>query len=262
MKVVLFCGGYGLRLRDHEPRIPKPVVPLGSEPLVVHVMRYYAHFGHCEFILCLGYKGEVVKELVEECVASIRRSRASGSSSDPQDMRNWDIQYVDTGLESNIATRLTMVRPLLGGASTFLANYSDSLCDANLPDLLMEHGNSRSVASFMCVRPHLSLHHVEVDESSHKVRAIKGIREAIRINGGFFTLNTTIFDYIRPGEELVEEPFARLIAEGALNGYVYDGFWSTVDTYKDHLRLDTLLKSGMAPWQIWKSDVRLDSTGD
>jgi len=262
VKVVLFCGGYGLRLRDHEPRVPKPVVPLGGDPLVLHVMRYYAHFGHNEFVLCLGYKGDVVREQLE-IATKLRPDRQDCQPYDPrQDVHNWNIRYVDTGLDSTIADRLVKIRPFLKNDYTFFANYSDSLSDAALPDLMDEHRASGSVASFMCVRPHLSLHHVELDEFSGRVRSIQGIRQALRINGGFFTLNQEIFDYIEPGDELVEQPFARLIESGRLHGHVYDGFWSTIDTYKDHLRMDTLLKSGKAPWQVWRANVPAESARD
>src|SRR5690606_9570531 len=235
MKVVLFCGGYGLRLRDHEPRIPKPVVPLGDEPLVLHVMRYYAHFGHNDFVLCLGYKGDVVQDAVERALEAQLTSAGSAAAGTPQDINEWHVEFVDTGLNATIADRLVSVRPYLREGERFFANYSDSLSDAPLPALLAEHARTGAVASFMCVRPHLSLHHVAVDELTGAVTSIQSIREAMRINGGFFTLDHRIFDYIEPGDELVEQPFARLIADGLLNGQVYDGFWSTIDTFKDHM---------------------------
>lgn len=253
MKVVLFCGGYGLRLRDHEPRIPKPVIPLGGEPLVLHVMRYYAHFGHHDFVLCLGYRGDIVKSALEESLYAHETGRSFEFDGTGQDTRKWNVEFVDTGLDTTIADRLTAVRPLLTPGETFFANYSDSLADAGLPLLLAEHRRSGAVASFMCVRPHLSLHHVEVDAATGRVASIRGIREALRINGGFFTLEPEIFDYIEPGDELVEEPFNRLIGERRLHGHMYEGFWSTIDTFKDHMRLSTVLSQGPGPWQVWRS---------
>ena len=251
MKVVLFCGGYGLRLRDHAPRIPKPVVPLGNEPLVLHVMRYYAHFGHDEFILCLGYRGDSIRAYFEE-----RRwatSPSAAQADDPrQDVDRWSITFADTGLDATIGDRLRLVRPLVEDEPMFLANYSDSLTDADLPSRLASFEASHNVASFMAVRPHLSLHHVEVDEDSGRVISIRGIREALRINGGFFVLRQGIFDVLDEGDELVERPFAKLMERGALTAQVYDGFWSTVDTFKDHQRLDALLQRGPAPWQLWR----------
>lgn len=252
MKVVLFCGGFGLRLRDHEPRIPKPVVPLGDDPLVLHVMRYYAHFGYTDFLLCLGYKGEVVQESVEGAVMAQLEGARSAAPGSPQDMTTWTVQFVDTGLHATIAERLMAVKPYLPVGERFFANYSDSLTDAPLPDLVSGHESKGAIASFVCVKPHLSLHHVSVDEPSGRVTAIQSIRDAVRINGGYFTLDYEVFDYIEPGDELVERPFARLITEGRLHGHVYDGFWSTVDTYKDHMRLSTLLQQGPGPWQLWR----------
>lgn len=253
MKVVIFCGGYGLRLRDHEPRIPKPVVPLGEEPLVLHVMRYYAHFGHNDFILCLGYKGDVVRSALEEALYAHVSGRTPELDGTAQDISRWTVEFVDTGLDATMADRLVAVRPYLDPGETFMANYSDSLADADLPRLLAEHRNSGAVASFMAVRPHLSLHHVEVDPITGQVASIRGIRDALRINGGFFTLQPQIFDYIEPGDELVEQPFARLIEAGLLHGHMYDGFWSTIDTFKDHMRLSTLLTQGPGPWQVWRT---------
>lgn len=258
MKVVLFCGGLGLRLRDHEHRIPKPVVPLGTSPLVLHVMRHYAHFGHLDFILCLGYKGEVVRAAVERAMDAQHSGSNGIMPGSRQDMTKWTVEFVDTGLHSTIAERLVAVRSYLTEGEEFFANYSDSLSDIPLSDLVTRHREAKAVASFICVRPHLSLHNVEVDESNGAVRSIRSIREAMRINGGFFTLNHGIFDYIEPGDELVEEPFARLIAEGRLLGYVYDGFWSTVDTFKDHMRLSAMLTHGPGPWQLWR---RTESIG-
>lgn len=248
---MLFCGGYGLRLRDHEPRLPKPVVQLGSKPLVLHLMRYYAHFGHSEFILCLGYKGDVVRDAVERAIATSPDPSCFGGDR-RQDMRSWTVHYVDTGLDSTIADRLVAIRPHLDGDALFLANYSDSLSDAELPQLVNEHVEMGVVASFMCVKPHLSLHHVEVDERTGIVSSIRSIRDALRINGGFFILDQRIFDYIEPGDELVEEPFARLIDAGLLHGHVYDGFWSTIDTFKDHMRLSAELEIGPGAWQVWR----------
>lgn len=252
MKVVLFCGGYGLRLRDHEPRIPKPVVPLGGEPLVLHVMRYYAHFGHNDFVLCLGYRGDIVKSAIEVSLSAHESDRAYDLNGTAQDVRNWKVEFVDTGLDATIADRLVAVRQYLNPGETFFANYSDSLADADLPRLLEEHRHSGAVASFMCVRPHLSLHHVEVDADTGRVASIRGIREALRINGGFFTLEPEVFDYIEPGDELVEAPFNRLIRAERLHGHMYDGFWSTIDTFKDHMRLSTVLSRGPGPWQVWR----------
>lgn len=251
VKVVLFCGGYGLRLRDHEPRIPKPVVPLGGEPLVLHVMRYYAHFGHKEFVLCLGYKGDVVQRVLVEALES-KPDLSSGYGDSNQRVSDWTVTFVDTGLDATIADRLVAVRPYLNQGEPFFANYSDSLSDVNLPDLEAERTRTGTVASFMCVRPHLSLHHVSVDELTGTVTSIQSIREALRINGGFFAMDQRIFDYIEPGDELVEQPFGRLMRAGLLHGHLYDGFWSTIDTYKDHMRLSALLQRGPGPWQPWR----------
>lgn len=232
-------------------------MPLGKEPLVLHVMRYYAHFGHTEFILCLGYKGEVIRSALEQAMA---QPPLPGDDSN-QDMRRWTVHFVDTGLDATIADRLVAVRPYLQD-EVFFANYCDTLTDVDLSLLVKEHAERGVVASFMCVRPHLSLHHVEVDEATGMVSSIRSIRDALRINGGFFTLDQRIFDYIQPGDELVEQPFERLMILGRLHGHVYDGFWSTLDTFKDHMRLSSQLAQGPGPWQVWLRRERASSPAE
>lgn len=258
MKVVLFCGGQGLRMRDAE-NLPKPMVPIGSRPLLWHVMKYYAHFGHKDFILCLGYRADVVKKYFrqyDECLSNDFVLSGGGKTVEliNTDIQDWRITFADTGAESNIGQRLCAVRKYLKGESEFLVNYSDGLTDLPLPEQLEDFRRSGKVASFLSVRPNLSYHVVTTQPGSSLVTDIHPIDDGkIRVNGGYFILRSDIFEYMKDGEELVEQPFHRLLRDQQLIGYQYDGFWASMDTFKDKQQLERLYccTSG-APWEVWK----------
>jgi len=261
MKVVLFCGGKGVRLQeDGGINLPKPMVRIGPRPVLWHVMKYYAHFGHTDFILCLGHKAEVIKDyflhydetvsndftLIDGREVELRR----------RDLEGWRITFVDTGLESNLGERLSAVRPHLEGEEMFLANYSDGLTDLHLPKMIDQFRASDAVGAFLCTRPQQSFHIVDFDESG-RVRRIGPIAEAdVWINGGYFVFRQSIFDVLGEGEELVAEPFGRLIDRGALMACRHDGFWFPMDTFKDRLALEQMLEQGTDRWALWKESDR------
>ena len=260
MKVVLFCGGLGLRIRDAED-IPKPMVQIGYRPILWHVMKYYAHFGHKDFILCLGYRADVVKNYFlnyNECLSNDFTLSAGGKNLRlvNSDIDDWRITFADTGVNANIGQRLKAVEPYLEGEEEFLANYSDGLTDLPLPQQLKHFHQQDKVASFLCVRPSLSYHIVSVDEANGGlVSGIHAINNgSVRINGGFFIFKKKIFEYVRDKEELVGEPFQRLIQDKQLLSYQYDGFWASMDTFKDKQHLETLDAGGIAPWEVWKKN--------
>lgn len=257
MKVVLFCGGLGMRLRDYADNVPKPIVPIGYRPILWHVMKYYAHFGHKDFILCLGYRGDLIKEYFlnyEECVSNDFVLSQGGRKREllNSDIADWRITFVETGLNSNIGERLKAVERHLAGEEMFLANYSDGLTDLPLPEQIEDLRRRDRIASFLSVRPNMSYHFVS--SANGIVTSLKDISQSgLRVNGGYFAFRTEVFDYIRAGEELVERPFQRLIDANQLVAYEYDGFWASMDTAKDKKRLDELHESAATPWQVWKS---------
>ena len=259
MKVVLFCGGLGLRIRDAE-NLPKPMVPIGYRPLVWHVMKYYAHFGHKDFILCLGHKADAIKKYFldyNECVSNDFVLSGGGRNLEllSSDIADWRITFAFTGINSNIGQRLKAVERHLKGEDEFLANYSDGLTDLPLPEQLDHFRSQGKVASFLCVRPNLSYHVVSLKAGTGLVADIHAINNGeIRVNGGYFIFRKEIFEYMRDKEELVEEPFHRLLQEQQLIGYPYDGFWASMDTFKDRQQLEALYSSGSAPWEVWKSN--------
>jgi glucose-1-phosphate cytidylyltransferase len=259
MKVVLFCGGMGLRIRDAE-NIPKPLVQIGYRPVLWHVMKYYAHFGHKDFILCLGYGADAIKRYFldySECTSNDFVLSQGGRKVElyNSDIHDWRITFADTGIDSNIGERLKGVERYLEGEDEFLANYSDGLSDLPLPHQIENFRHSCKIASFLCVLPNLSYHMVSTEPDSSLVTSVHSITNgSVRINGGYFVFKKSIFDFIREGEELVVEPFQRLIAEKQLIGYNYDGFWAGMDTFKDKQQLEALWGSGKAPWHVWKNN--------
>ncbi len=258
MKVVLFCGGMGTRLREYSETIPKPLVPIGGLPIIWHIMRYYAHFGHKDFILCLGYMGESFKRFFidfNEALTSDFVFEQAGARINVLNpiQSDWRITFVDTGLETNIGGRLRKVRKHLAGEKMFLANYSDVLTDVDLDAMIRGFQATDAVAGFCCVPPPYSFHLVSVNDDG-RVSNMMNVRESgMWMNGGYMMLRQEIFDYLRPGEELVVEPFERLIAQNRLYAHRHRGFWMPMDTFKEKQALDDLHARGATPWQVWKA---------
>lgn len=257
MKVVLFCGGLGTRLREHSDTIPKPLVGVGHRPIIWHMMRYYAHFGHNEFILCLGYRGDLIREfflkyneaMSNDFVLSEGGRKIELMSSDIDD---WRITFVDTGQNSNIGQRLMRARKYLGKDEMFLANYSDALTDLPLHDHVRKFGESDAVVSFVAVPTPASFHGVTAESDGH-VTAFGAMSDAtFAVNAGYFCMRQAVFDYIKEGEELVEAPFQRLITAKKLTAYRYRGFWQQMDTLKDKMAYDQRAARGDCPWMVWK----------
>ncbi|HUI22495.1 MAG TPA: glucose-1-phosphate cytidylyltransferase [Methylocella sp.] len=254
MKVVLFCGGLGTRIREYSEKIPKPMIPIGHQPILWHVMQYYSHYGHRDFILCLGYKATVVKEfflnyrpqIYTDCVVSGSGSNVEFLEKPEED---WRVSLIDTGIWRNIGERLWAVRDHVKDEEIFLANYSDGLADVDLRQMTDSFKKSGKVACFLAVRPPLTYHLVDMDSDG----AVRGIRSwdraEIRINGGYFLLRPQIFDYMQEGEELVVEPFQRLIEANQLLAYRHDGFWRSMDTLKDRQVLEDMVEQGNMPWR-------------
>jgi glucose-1-phosphate cytidylyltransferase len=257
MKVVLFCGGLGLRLRDYADHIPKPMVAIGYRPILWHVMKYFAHFGHRDFILCLGYRGDAIKQYFlnyNECLSNDFVFSKGGKALElaNSDIHDWRITFADTGLRSNIGQRLRAVEKYVAGEEVFLANYSDGLTDLDLPSYLDFAKQRDKIATFVSVKPNLS-YHVARTSGDGVVTGITELSQSdIRINAGLFVLKKEIFKYVRPGEELVIEPFQRLIQETQLAAYEYDGFFAAMDTFKDKQQLDDLFEGGRPPWEVWR----------
>jgi glucose-1-phosphate cytidylyltransferase len=245
-----------MRLRDYSDQIPKPLVPVGQRPILWHLMKYYAHFGHTEFILCLGHGALKIKQFFldyhewesNDFVLSEGGSRVEMLSTD---IDNWSITFVDTGYDSNIGERMRRVRKYVDADEMFLANYGDGLSDLDLNQYVSNFAATGHTASFMTVSVPHTFHIVHSNAEGY-VEKFEHIAEStVRVNAGFFAFRQGIFDVLWPGEELVLQPFQRLIDRRDLLAVNYDGFWKSMDTFKDKVLLDEIAASGKAPWQVW-----------
>lgn len=261
MKVVLFCGGMGTRLKEFSETIPKPMVDVGGTPIIMHLMKYYAYYGHKDFILCLGYGEKYIKRYFlsyDECLENDftylqtgRRIEICGTT-----ISDWTITFVNTGMTASIGQRLRAVRRHIGSDEVFMANYADGLSDLDLREYEAFFHSLGKTAGFISVRPHQSFHYVVANDDG-LVQSVHPIGLGdIFLNGGFFIFKRQVFDYIREGEDLVEEPFQRMIRDGELVTYRHRGFWSCMDTLRDKRLLDELHERGDAPWAVWRNRLR------
>ena len=257
MKVVLFCGGLGLRMRVGDDPRPKPMMTIGDRPVLWHIMRYYAHFGHTEFVLCLGYGAQVVKDYFlnyQETATNDFVLSDGGREVEllGNDISEWRITFVDTGLNTEIGERLRRVRQHLGEDEMFLAHYGDVLTDAPMDQVVATLAASDAVGSLLSIRPPGSFHVVVSDEDNR----VSGFQSAadlpMRINGGFFVFRQAIFDYLEEGDDLVTHACARAAQDGRLLAIPYDGFWQPMDTLKERASLEALYWSGESPWALWR----------
>jgi glucose-1-phosphate cytidylyltransferase len=229
--------------------VPKPLVPIGGQPIVSHLMNYYSGYGHRDFVLCLGYKANAFKAYFDkrQAIGSAKRARtAAVSESCPEEEGR--ITLVDTALWRNIGQRLLAVREHVQDEAIFMANYSDGLTDVDLDEVLERFKQSNKVACFLAVRPPLTYHVADIAGDGN-VQSMKPARQSeIWINGGYFIFKQEIFDYIQEGEELVVEPFQRLIEAGQLMAFKHEGFWQSMDTLKERKLLEDMIARGQAPW--------------
>jgi glucose-1-phosphate cytidylyltransferase len=259
LKVVLFCGGLGMRMREDAASAPKPMAMIGDRPLLWHVMRYYAHFGHTEFVLCLGYGAAAVKDYFLRYDET--RSNDFNLTMGGRDVRlfstditDWSITFIDTGLHATIGERLARVRQHVEGDPMFLANYADTLTDAPLPAMIDRFSASDSTASLLAV-PVQSTHHVLDIDPDDRVSRVRPISELMQWeNGGYFILRPEIFAELRTGEDLVPHAFDRLLPGRRLMAQPHTGFWRAADTFKDRAELEELYRSARCPWMLWDAN--------
>jgi len=260
MKVVLFCGGLGMRLREYSDQVPKPMVPIGYRPILWNIMKYYAHYGHKDFILCLGHKADMIKNYFvnyDETISNDFVYTKGGKNIEllNTDIDDWRITFVDTGINSNIGMRLMQVKDHLKGEEVFLANYSDGLTDLHLPSMVdWFTGQKDKTAAFMAFQPTQSFHVVQRQEDG-LVKSISHIGSSgMYVNTGYFILRKDIFEFMEWKDELVNQPFQRLIQKQRLVSWEHKGFWASMDTYKDKQTLDEAYAKGNAPWEVWREN--------
>ncbi len=258
MKVVLFCGGQGLRIREHSESLPKPMISVGHRPILWHVMRYYAHFGVKDFVLCLGYRSDAIKDYFlryGEKVSNDLVLADGGRSIEllKSEIDDWRIKFIDTGLHASVGQRLKAVARYVADEDIFLANYGDVLTDAPLPDLIGHFTRSRKLAAFLAVRPTPYTFHLVRFDGRYRVRDVQEVSQAdLWLNGGYFMFRREVLDEIEPGEDLVPDVIRRLIERDQVLGYRYDGFWAPMDTVRDWENLEHHVHSGDMPWAVWQ----------
>lgn len=255
MKVVLFCGGYGMRMRDGTTDLPKPMHPVGPRPLLWHVMRYYAHFGHTDFVLCLGHGGHHIKDFFlnyAETASNDFILRGGNVELLTSDIEDWTITFLHTGLDSPIGERLRRVRHLVEGEEMFLANYADVLTDLPLDAMIARFRTSEATAALLAVPPQQAFHCVELD-AGDAVTGISTLRDLpLWENGGYFVLRQEVFDYLPPNGDLINDTCRVLAKEGRMLGYPYRGWWQPADTAKERHALDAAYHAGTRPWMLWE----------
>ncbi len=256
MKVVLFCGGLGMRMRSGPDSLPKPMMPIGSRPVLWHIMKYYAHFGHTEFVLALGYGASAVKDYFlhyEETRSNDFVLTRGGTEVEllSSDISEWRITFVDTGMDTPIGERLRRVRRHLDGDDVFLANYGDVLTDAPMNDIIDEFVATDAVGSLLAVPPQDSFHVVRIaaDGRMTDLEAVADMEMCI--NGGYFVLRQGIFDYLNEGEDLVADACVRAARDGRFRAHRYGGFWAPMDTLKERSALEEMNRTGNRPWAVW-----------
>jgi glucose-1-phosphate cytidylyltransferase len=242
-------------MREYSERLPKPLADIRQLPILWYVMKYYAHFGHRDFILCLGYKADVITSYFEH-----HRSAPGtpfiidGEDNHPlygEDIDKWKITLVDTGEHSPIGERLRRVQSYIGDDEWFLANYSDGVTDLHLPSLIDYARAQDRVGTMLAVHPNHSFHTVAMNAAGEVGGIVDLKHSGVMINGGYFVFKRAIFDYINAGDDLVAEPFARLIDDKQLVAHRTNAYWACMDTFKDKEQLEQMLDNGKATWRVW-----------
>ena len=259
MKVVILCGGKGTRLREETEYRPKPMVPIGSRPILWHIMRIYAAYGHTEFILCLGYKGEVIKDwfrnlhwMVSDVKLTIGKPGAIDFYNDV-DERGWSITMADTGLETMTGGRIKRIEKYLEDDEEFLLTYGDGVGNIDIPASIEYHRASGRTLTLTGVRPPGRWGELQVTDGMVTTFYEKPQTSGGLINGGFFVANRGLFNYLNddPGLVFEQGPLSALSHDGQLGCYVHDGFWQPMDTYQEFILLSRLWNDGRAEWKIW-----------
>lgn len=255
MKVVLFCGGQGMRMRDGISNAPKPMAMIGDRPLLWHVMRYYAHFGHRDFVLCLGYGASAVKNFFLNYDETGSNDFVLDGSGQLElfktDISDWRITFVDTGLHSEIGERLRRVRRFVEGEEMFLANYADVFTNASLLDMISRFAATEAAVSLLAVPPQSSHHVVDIGDNG-VITHVMPVRELRQWeNGGYFVMRPEIFDYLKEGEDLLADTIPRLVQRRKVVAYPYKGYWTPADTVKERAMLEEMYYRGECPWMVW-----------
>ena len=260
MKVVILCGGKGTRLREETEFRPKPMVPIGQRPILWHIMKSYAHFGHRDFILCLGYKGEMIKDyfrnyLWNTCDITLRLGQDPATVfHNRHNEEDWSVTLADTGENSMTAYRIKQIEKYIGIDEQFLLTYGDGVGDIDINESIKEHRASGKVCTLTAVHPPGRFGELALAaDSSIQSFNEKPQTEGGYINGGFMVCSRSMFDFLPndPKVMLEQAPLKSLAAAGRLGAYRHTGFWQPMDTYQEYSLLNQMWETGRAPWKVW-----------
>jgi glucose-1-phosphate cytidylyltransferase len=260
VKVVILCGGKGTRLREETEYRPKPMVPIGGKPILWHIMKTYAHHGHKEFVLCLGYKGEMIKEFFRDylwntCDATLKLGQnASVQFHDGHKEEDWTVTLADTGEDSMTAYRVKLIQRYIPRGEGFLLTYGDGLAAIDVNASIASHKASGKICTISAVHPagRFGSLRIEDDGRIHTFTEKPQFEDAF-VNGGYMVCEHRMFDYLPddPGIMLERQPMDELVRDRQLNAYKHEGFWQPMDTYQEMQHLNAVWATGKAPWKIW-----------
>lgn len=257
MKTVILCGGYGTRIRDVAENIPKPMIPIENQPILVHIMKYYAHFNHKDFVLCLGYKGQVIKDFFINYHQHVSDFTIDLKATKPIEFHgaieslDWNVTLAETGMKAMTGARIKRIKRYVADEDNFMLTYGDGVGDVDLDALMKFHRAHGKILTVTGVRPPGRFGELMADkegkitEFNEKPQATAG-----RISGGYFVCKKEIFNYLNDDESLVfeQEPMRKLVQDGQLMMFEHDGFWQPMDTYREYVLLNELCEKGKAPW--------------
>jgi glucose-1-phosphate cytidylyltransferase len=259
MKVVILAGGLGTRLSEETGIRPKPMVEIGGKPILWHIMKTYAHFGFNEFVICLGYKGYMIKEYFanyflhqSDVTIDLANNKIEIHNSESE---NWKVTLVETGVDTNTAGRIKKIKKYVDG-ETFMLTYGDGLANIDIAKLIASHKKSNKMATLTSIQLPGRFGNLDIDEQGVvKKFQEKPIGDGVWINGGFFVLNKEIFNYLEGDMNDIQwekKPLLEIASNGQLNAYSHTGFWKCMDAIRDKIELEELWDSGKAEWKVWK----------
>lgn len=261
MKVAILAGGLGTRISEESHLKPKPMIEIGGYPILWHLMKYYSHFGHNEFVILLGYKSYVVKEYFANYFLHRSDITIDTSRNEMKVHQNysedWKITMIDTGLKTMTGGRIKRAEEHLKD-DTFLLTYGDGLSNININELVDFHKSKGKALTLSSVRPEGRFGALDIQEDGSVSKFIEKPKgDGSWINGGFFVCEPSIFDYIKSDDHTVfeQEPLMNMATDGQLSAYKFDGFWKCMDTMRDHSQFNDIWESGNAPWKVWKENI-------
>ena len=258
MKVVILAGGYGTRISEESMTKPKPMIEIGGQPILWHIMKEYSYYGFNEFIICAGYKQHVVKEYFRHYYLYTSDVLFDfNNNNDIKILDNvtepWKVSVIDTGLNTLTGGRIKRVQEYIGN-EPFLLTYGDGVCDVNIADVVKYHNDNKKLATMTAIQPGGRFGTLEIGKDNTISRFAEKYKEdAGWINGGYMVLEPEVFDYIEGDKTNFErEPLEKLSSEGQLQAYKYKGFWHCMDTMKDKAELEEMIENKTAPWMVWE----------